>query len=90
MPQQTFDFRHSHIEKQIITPGHIPESKTTPTSLKLEESDKERYRQFAFSKDISASELFRRGADKYIKQSDYEEKIEKYWDALTAWLDKLP
>ena len=90
MPQQNFDFKGANIQKQIITSAPVPESKTNTTSLKLEESDKERYRQFAFTNDMSASELFRQGADLYIKQNEYKDKIDKYWEALTAWLERLP
>lgn len=95
MPQQTFDFNNAHIQTQTInqyTPEHkpIPESKTSLINFKVEGTEKENTANFCLEQDISVSEFYREAGKLYRKLYPHLSKIEKYWDALISWLERLP
>lgn len=92
MSQQKFDF-HKVGTVNIFNGspnGHPPESKTSPVTLKLEESEKNVIADFCLKEDLSVSQFYREAGRLYQIVYPYKAKIEKYWDAVASLLMRLP
>lgn len=91
MPQQNFDF-HKVGTVNIFSgsPARVPESKTTPVTLKLEESEKNDIANFCLKEDLSVSQFYREAGRFYRVVYPYKEKLERYWEAVTSLILRLP
>jgi len=96
MPQQTFDFRNSHIEKQIIKSSseaepRIPEeSKDERIQFRIEPNRKDSVMEFCFEKNITKTDLAREGMYFYMDHYLYKDKLRDHWKTVKAMLDTLP
>jgi len=88
--QQEINF-NGRVGKVVINPpGASPESITTMTSFKAKQSEIDEFSLFCGRNDLSRSEGIRDALKWYMAMYPHKEKIQRYWQALTAWLTRLP
>jgi len=93
MTQQNFDFRNSHIEKQLIkgSPEVIPEqSKDSRIQFRIEPNREEEVKDFCFENNLTKTDLAREGMYFYMAHYAYKDKLRDHWKTVKAVLDTLP
>jgi len=66
------------------------ESKTSPATVKLTQSEKEAIQEFCFKHDMSVSEFMRMAANFFYDYYEHGEKLAKYKQSVFGMLDGLP
>lgn len=66
------------------------ESKSETVNARFESTHLKELKAFCFDNDLTLSDVLRDSSRLYMSLYKYRHKIERYWEALISWLQKLP